>query len=148
MALEPAAHLLEVARRFVAAINAHDPQQLSALMTADHRFIDSLGNIVDGRETMEQGWAGYFGMVPDYQLTLHGSFVSAAEDAPEVVLTGTAQGSYCVGGALRPGSAWSTPVAVRARIVGSLVAEWRVYADNEPIREQMRAEIGAKEAVA
>ena len=31
----------DVAERFVAAINAHDVNQLLALMTPDHRFVDS-----------------------------------------------------------------------------------------------------------
>jgi hypothetical protein len=29
------------------------------------------------------------------------------------------------------------PAAWRARISGSLIAEWRVYADNDPIRQIM-----------
>ena len=33
---------------------------------------------------------------------------------------------------------WQTPAAWKARIRGPLVAEWRVYADNEPIRAIMR----------
>jgi hypothetical protein len=126
--------------QFVAAINAHDIEALASLMSADHRFIDSLGNVVQGREVMRQGWAAYFDMVRDYRLVIDGRFSTSSQDGSEVVLTGIAHGSYWSDGLLRPNSAWSTPVAIRAIVSASLVTEWQVYADNEPIREQMRAE--------
>ena len=47
---------LEVVTRFVDAINAHALDALVALMTSDHRFIDSLGNSVEGSESMRAGW--------------------------------------------------------------------------------------------
>jgi ketosteroid isomerase-like protein len=43
---------LELVRAFVGRINAHDVDGLAALMTEDHRFIDSLGQIVRGREAV------------------------------------------------------------------------------------------------
>ncbi len=52
-------------------------------------------------------------------------------------MLGTAQGTYARDGKLLPENKWSTPAAWRAQIKGSLVAEWRVYADNEPIRKLM-----------
>ena len=129
---------LQVTEQFVAAINAHDLGAMTSSISPDHRFIDSLGNVVQGREAMREGWMVYFHMVPDYRLALQGRFLAAGQDGSEVVLTGTANGSYCADGGLRPNSAWSTPVAVRAKVRGSFVIEWQVYADNEPIREQMR----------
>jgi ketosteroid isomerase-like protein len=41
----------EAAKQFVAAINAHDVERLAALMTSDHRFIDSLGAVIQGRDS-------------------------------------------------------------------------------------------------
>ena len=38
---------------------------------------------------------------------------------------------------LNPENRWQTPVAIRASVEDGLVAEWRVYADNEPIRKVM-----------
>ena len=127
------------ANQFVAAIYAHDLGAIRSLMSLDHRFIDSLGNVVQGREAMRQGWAAYFGMVRDYRLNITGRFLTASQDGSEIVLTGTAHGSFWSEGMLRPNSAWSTPVAIRAIVSSTLVMEWQVYADNEPIREQMRA---------
>ena len=125
---------LTVAMRFVERINAHDVDGLCGLMTGDHRFIDSLGTVVSGREALRDGWAGYFAMVPDYQVQVTHRFSNDSE----VVLLGQARGSHAGNG--KPGShgAWSTPVAVRASIKGGLVCEWQVYADHEPLRERMR----------
>ena len=60
----------ETVQRFVDQINAHDVEGLSVLLTPDHRFIDSLGSIIVGRETMRQGWREYFQMVPDYHIEI------------------------------------------------------------------------------
>jgi|ERR1700685_591154 len=125
---------LQVTKAFVDRINAGDAAGLAALMTDDHRFIDSLGNVVAGRETMKNGWVGYFKMVPGYHL--------AAEqwlfDGVVVVMLGTASGGHCPEGAAESIGNWSTPAACRAVVRDELVAEWRVYADNEPIRRLMR----------
>ena len=126
---------LDIAQRFVERINACDAAGLGALSTEDHRFIDSLGNVVTGREKIQAGWAGYFGMVPDYRL--------AAEqwltDGDVVVMFGMASGTYSADGSVRPERRWSTPVCCRAVVKGDQLVEWRVYADNEPIRQLMRA---------
>jgi ketosteroid isomerase-like protein len=129
---------LKIARQFVTAINAHNVERIAALMTSGHRFIDSLGTVVEGREAMREGWKFYFGMVPDYNLDISHSFI-AEDGKAEVVLVGVATGSYCANGNKRPDSSWSTPVALRAVVHDGQIAEWQVYADNEPIREQMRA---------
>jgi ketosteroid isomerase-like protein len=127
-----------VAEHFVATINAHDVEGLASLMTSDHRFIDSLGTVVEGRDAMREGWTFYFSMVPDYHLDISHCFV-AEDGKAEAMLVGVASGSYWSNGIKRLDSSWSTPAAVRATIRDGQVAEWQVYADNEPIREQMRA---------
>ena len=99
----------EVAQQFVIAINAHDVEKLAALMTSDHRFIDSLGAAVEGRDAMREGWRFYFNMVPDYNLDISRSFV-AQDGKVEAMLVGVASGSYWSNGLKRPNSAWSTPV--------------------------------------
>jgi uncharacterized protein (TIGR02246 family) len=127
----------EVAEQFVSAINAHNVERLASLMTSDHRFIDSLGDIVEGRDAMREGWKAYFAVVPDYKLEISHCFV-ATDGATEVMLVGLASGSYQSKGIRRPNSSWSTPAALRAAVRNDKVAEWQVYADNEPIRQQMR----------
>ena len=128
--------LLKVAEQFVAAINAHDVAHIASLMTADHRFIDSLGDVVEGRDTIRERWKAYFGMVPDYKLDIRHRFVTE-DGTSEVMLAGEASGSYHSKGLRRPNSLRSPPVALRAVVRGGHVAEWQVYADNEPIRQLM-----------
>ncbi|HXZ80772.1 MAG TPA: nuclear transport factor 2 family protein [Terriglobales bacterium] len=43
---------IETVLRFLELINEHNVDQLSAMMTEDHIFIDSLGQAVRGREKM------------------------------------------------------------------------------------------------
>jgi ketosteroid isomerase-like protein len=128
----------DTAEKFVRAINAHDLERLAYLMTSDHRFIDSMGDVVEGRDTMVEGWKAYFVMVPDYKLEISRCFV-ASKRATEVMLSGKASGSYHFKGVKRPDSSWSTPAALRAVVRDGQIAEWQVYADNERIRQQMRA---------
>jgi len=55
-------------QQFVAAINSHDVETVTSLMTVDHVFVDSLGNQAHGATSMEAGWRGYFAMCPDYRI--------------------------------------------------------------------------------
>jgi len=123
-----------VAHGFVRAINRQDADSLAGMMAEEHRFIDSLGNAVAGRETVRKAWLAYFRMVPDYSIAVEETLV----DGPVVAMLGVAQGTYSTGGKLRPENRWETPVALRALVEEGLVAEWRVFADNEPIRRLMR----------
>ena len=111
-----------VAQAFVRAVNRQDLDGLTALMAPEHRFIDSLGNVVRGREKMRAGWAAYFSMVPDYSIAVEETFC----DGPVVLLLGVAEGTYAPNGELKLESRWRTPVAIRVDIEDGLVAEWRV----------------------
>jgi len=122
-----------VAHAFADAINRRSPEEIASLMTEDHIFVDALGMKVSGRERMKKGWEGYFDMVPDYTISINETFV----DGSVVVMLGAAQGTYSSGGPLKPENAWRTPAAWRAVVRGLSIAEWRVYADNEPIRQIM-----------
>lgn len=124
---------LETVRKFVACINARDVPGLAALMTPDHRFIDSLGSVLSGRDAVREGWRQYFQIVPDYHIDITRSF----GDGAEIVLVGAARGTYCRDGRLRPDDAWETPAAWRVAVRQDAVAEWQVYADNEPIRQRI-----------
>jgi ketosteroid isomerase-like protein len=123
------------AQHFVSAINRRDVDALASLMSPGHRFVDSLGTKIEGREKMRTGWAGYFKMVPDYEIAVEETFINGVA----VVLIGVARGTYSKDGHLAPENRWQTPIAIRAQIVDGMVAEWRVYADNDPIRKLMAA---------
>jgi ketosteroid isomerase-like protein len=114
----------ETFKQFLAAINNHDVLALTALLAADHVFVDSLGNQVRGASTMEAGWRGYFEMCPDYWI--HEDYVIA--EGETVLAVGEAGGTI-------DGAPWRTPAAWKAVIRDSKVAEWRVFADNKPVYE-------------
>jgi ketosteroid isomerase-like protein len=119
---------------FIACINRQDVEGLCRLMTANHLFVDSLGIEVRGREPMRGGWRAYFAMVPDYHITVTDHMESGAV----VALFGRARGTYAPGGQDLTQNRWATPTAWKAVVRDGLVAEWRVFADNEPIRQLMR----------
>ena len=123
-----------VALEFVRAVNRQDVEQMAALMSPGHRFVDSMGQTVKGREAVRACWGGYFHMVPDYSIAVEESLC----DGPVVVLLGMAKGTYVPEGWLKAENQWETPAAFRASIKDGKVAEWRVYADNEPMRQKMR----------
>lgn len=125
---------ITVVQTFIDRINSQDADGLAALITGDHRFVDSLGQTVTGRESMRGGWRAYFGMVPDYTLVAE----SWLCEGQVVVMFGTAGGSYSPDGVRGEARRWSCPGAFRALVRGEQVEEWRVYADNEPIRQLMR----------
>jgi ketosteroid isomerase-like protein len=114
----------EIFQQFVTAINSHDVKTLTSLMTADHVFVDALGNRVQGATSMEAGWRGYFAMCPDYWIQTDD--VLSKDDT--VLAVGEAGGTI-------DGVAWRTPAAWKAVIRDGKVAEWRVFADNKPVYE-------------
>lgn len=122
-----------VAQAFVRAVNRQNVDELANLMTTNHSFIDSLGGQTQGRETMRAGWTGYFRMVPDYTITVDESYC----DGSIVVMLGTVGGTYSADGTLKEENRWRAPAVLRAVIEQEKVAEWRVYCDNEPMRQKI-----------
>jgi ketosteroid isomerase-like protein len=114
----------EIFRLFATAINRRDIQALTALMTADHVFVDSSGQRVQGVEAMEAGWRGYFAMCPDYWI--RADHIAADNDV--VLAAGEAGGTI-------DGTSWRIPAAWKAVIRDDKVMEWRVFADNKPVYE-------------
>jgi ketosteroid isomerase-like protein len=122
-----------IAYAFVEAINHRDVDKLAELMSSEHRFVDPLGAVVQGREKTRAGWAAYFRMVPDYTVVVDETFSHGSI----VAMLGMARGTYVKNGEPLPENSWQTPAAWRVQIQDEQVVEWRVYADNEPIRRLM-----------
>ena len=114
----------EIFMQFVMAINDHDVKGLSALMTTDHTFVDSVGNRVRSATSMEVGWRSYFAMCPDYWI--HTDYVMAEKGV--VLAVGEAGGTI-------DAVSWRTPAAWKAVVRDGKVMEWRVFADNKPVYE-------------
>jgi len=119
-----------VTSAFIRALNRQDVEGMLALMSPNHRLVDSMGTVVEGLEKMRPGWEGYFKMVPDYALAIEEMYASG----PVVLLLGIAQGTYTRTGQLTAENRWHTPIALRAFVEDGLITEWKIYADNEPIR--------------
>lgn len=114
----------ETFKEFVAAINRHDIETLASLMTEDHLFVDSLGNRVQGVDSMRGGWKAYFAMCPDYWIQVRNQL--ATEDT--VLAIGEAGGTI-------DNTVWRIPAAWCATIRGKCISEWQVFADNKPVYE-------------
>ena len=123
---------LDVVMDFINRVNAGDFVRLSELMTEDHVFQDALGKRFVGREKMAAGWREYFKLVGDYKIRPDEFFQTDSVFA----IFGFASGSYA-NGTSKAGNEnfWEVPAAWRAVIRNGLVAEWRVYADNQPLRK-------------
>jgi len=129
---------LKILRNFVASINAHDVDAIVQLMSAEFQFIDSLGGCYSFGQ-MRSGWQQYFSMVPDYWITVERDVA----DGDEAILIGRAGGTYVPAGVdLKAENKWETPAVWRAKVSGKKLSEWRIYADNEPIRQKMKAASG------
>jgi hypothetical protein len=122
---------VEVVLAFMEAINRHDVEKISALMTEDHVFVDSLGQSVCGRENMVVGWKKYFEFCPDYWL----SHEEILEHGRLVAVFGAGGGTIGVGGKVTAENKWRVAAAWLAAVENGLVKERRVYADNKPVYE-------------
>lgn len=120
---------VETVLQFMDHINQHNVEKLTAMMTGDHVFIDSLGQAIHGREKMSAGWQGYFDFCPDYWVSHEEIFANG----DTVAVFGAAGGTIAANGKLTPENKWRTPAAWLAIVEGNSVKEWRVYADNKPV---------------
>lgn len=127
----PAREPLEIAMDFIKRINSGDANAVCDLMTEDHIFQDALGKRFLGREKMRAGWTAYFNTISNYQIRAEEFFQT--ED--RMAIFGMASGNYAGAGGKSPDKFWEVPAAWRAVVRDGLVAEWRVYADNQPLRK-------------
>ena len=108
--------MTDVVAAFNDAINAADLERLEALMTEDHRFVDSAGQEVAGRAACVDAWRGFFASFPDYRNV----FEQIREVAPgELVVDGRSVSSDP---RLDGPARWS------ATVVGGQVRRWQVGA--------------------
>ena len=129
----PESEIVRTALKFVNEINRHDLDSVSALLSDDHLFVDTLGQEVRGKERSREAWASYFRWFPDYHLAVREWF----QNGRVVGMFGTASGTFAVGSDLPAENRWKTPAAWRAVIREHQVAQWQVFADNEPIWKVM-----------
>ena len=113
-----------VVRKFNQSINNRDIEGLANLISDDHIFIDSSGEVHRGKERMTAGWSDFFSQYPDYRN--HFSVVESRKNLVLVIGHSTCSHKPLDGPAL-----WT------ARVENGLVAEWRVYFDTPENREKL-----------
>jgi ketosteroid isomerase-like protein len=111
---------------FVSAINEHSVDKLCALMTDDHKFIDSLGNETAGSARMRVGWSGYFQLFPDYKIVV----TEVLTKDNTIAAYGFASGTF-KGLTSNKENYWHLPAAWRAIIQDKKIHLWQVYADSK-----------------
>jgi len=110
---------------FIRAINGHSIDDLRALMSDDHLFVDSQDGTVSGREAMLTAWLTYFGMFPDFRIEAD-TIISHGET---VAIFGHASGTFNGNRGLVPETRITMPAAWRATVSEGKIKVWQVYAD-------------------
>ncbi|HTA30446.1 MAG TPA: nuclear transport factor 2 family protein [Candidatus Cybelea sp.] len=116
---------IKIVEAFIAAINRHDVAELANLMTEDHTFVDAAGRSISGRESMSEGWKGYFQMFPDYEIQVE----RLLADQNLVAVFGSAAGTFKGKRGLVPQNSIAMPAAWRASVENGKTKLWQVYAD-------------------
>jgi ketosteroid isomerase-like protein len=121
----------ETAMAFVDAINSRDVEQLTTLMTDEHKFIDGDGSEYDGKEQMKAGWTEHLELIPDLALSIFEHY----EENDTVVLLGCSSGTIIHKGELKPENSWRVPSAWRVVVESGKVAVWQLYANQCALHE-------------
>ncbi len=108
-------------------INNQDLTTLTDMMTEDHVFIDSEGDVVRGKEEMTTAWKEFFTSYPDYR----NIFIRLESRGNLVAIRGYSECSYTP---LQGPALWT------ALIRDGKVAEWRVYDDTPQNRKKLHIE--------
>ena len=118
----------ETVLAFIRSINARDADGLGELMSDDHRFIDALGNEVEGKEKMISGWRGYFEWFPDYRIEVNEVFAGELSEGKQTfAMFGFAGGSFKG----NSDASWRVPAAWKAIVKDGCVEVWQVFADTK-----------------
>ena len=117
---------MDVISGFIRAINDGDVDKILYFMTEDHIFIDSQNNKLMGKENLKMGWAGYFGLFPDYKIEV----TELIAKGNILALFGFASGTYKNIVNSENSNFWKIPAAWRAELEGDKIKVWQVYADN------------------
>lgn len=120
---------VEVVIRFITAINSRSINVISTMMTDDHKFTDSLGNVFEGKEVMTKGWIEYLNLFPDYKIETDEIY----EKKNKVMFTGKASGTYIVNRNFSEENHWEINAAWRAVVEKGKIKEWQVFGDNKPV---------------
>jgi ketosteroid isomerase-like protein len=120
----------EVIEALVAAVNSGRPEKIVGAMDPDAVFIDSLGNRIEGKAALLDGWRFYLRLFPDYRVEIEAMFV----EERAAMLHGWAGATLHRDGRAVENGGWRIPAAWRAETDSRRVTLWQVFADNSPVQ--------------
>lgn len=126
--------VLKTVITFMEKINEHDVNGIADLLSDDHKFTDSMGIVVKGKKEMKHAWKVYFEWFPDYEITIKNTLLT--DDS--VGVFGTAKGTFDSDEPIASDK-FEIPAAWRAKVKDNLITEWQVFADNEVVRDIIKA---------
>jgi len=115
-----------IIQNFVDAINEHNVDKISSHLTEDHKFVDSQGNEVIGKEHMKTGWIGCFQWFPDYKIEITDIFFNG----DTIALFGFASGTFQDRND-RKENYWRLPASWKAILKNGKINLWQVYTDSK-----------------
>lgn len=122
--------VLNTALAFVEKINKHDIEGLCRLMTEDHKFIDSMGIVINGKKEMRKAWHTFFKWFPDYNIILFNTLTTDESVAFFGIAKGTFDSKFT-----KEGNKFEIPASWRAKVKDKKISEWQTVADNEIVRD-------------
>jgi ketosteroid isomerase-like protein len=118
-----------IVEAFVNAVNSGRAEKIIGAMHAEAVFVDSLGNRIEGKAALLDGWRSYLRLFPDYRVEVEAVFV----DGREAMLHGRAGGTLHRDTRPVENGGWRIPAAWRAVTDSRRVTLWQVFADNSPV---------------
>ncbi|HKI78337.1 MAG TPA: nuclear transport factor 2 family protein [Ignavibacteriaceae bacterium] len=125
-----------IVNNFISAINNHSADNIIKLVSDDHKFIDSSGIELSGKEKLRKAWTEYFKMFPDYKIEIEEIFFGNNTAA----IIGKASGTFTKNGILKPKNKWQIPAAWYTVIHNDSIKIWQIFADVFPIIQIMDKE--------
>ena len=112
---------------FVNAINGHNLETISSMLSDGHTFTDAHNNSITGKENMKSAWKTYFEWFPDYTIEI--SEIVQAETCYAVF--GFAHGTYRNLHNEQKSNHFHLPAAWRAVTANEKIELWQVYCDTK-----------------
>ena len=112
---------------FANAISEHSVDKIYFLMTDDHKFIDSHGNVIVGKDKMKVGWMGYFQLFPDYKIEI----TDILTDGDTLAAFGFASGTFKGNQTDNKENYWRLPASWKLIVENNKIKLWQVFADTK-----------------
>lgn len=132
----------DIVTQFIEAINDHDVKKIEAMMTEDHRFMDSYGVEIIGKVEMIPEWLRFLKITPDYNIDVE----DMISEGNKVMVVGQISGTITKDGNMYPENQYRCLAAWYGVVEGDKIKEWRLISNLSVIVELInRLEINWEE---